>query len=123
MVGGYGLKVIKSKLGRRPKKKKKGDRKGSSEKEIETGPPYLRTGKLKNSIVYRVDPAGESVYIGPLSRSGSKGPDLLEFGGTGKALLPDGKKVIGKYEPRPYLEPCQDIINQKFLEFSEREKL
>lgn len=114
-LGGYGRQVVKSKLRKKPRKGKK--------KSDPNEPPYMQTGKFRSGVVFDVDLATDTTRIGVALRSGSGVADTLESGGKSRVKLPDGKKVLATYEPRPYLGPSLEPIEKRTLGLVEEERL
>jgi len=80
-------------------------------------PPYSRTGKLKQRILYYYDRADQDVIVGPmLFRSGDI-PGVLEYGGP-STIWKKGKGMVPiMVKERPYMRPALEKGIEKLPDF------
>ena len=79
-------------------------------------PPYAHgSAPLKKFLYFGYDRASESVVVGPVGFRNSRVPALQEFGGVGQtsgSVRRRTNKVVGVYEPRPYMGPALEKERQ-----------
>lgn len=68
---------------------------------------------LRELIFFSYDPAARSVVIGPALGGRQSGvPALMEHGGTATIAV-DGKKIVARYQPRPFIRPAFETEMKK----------
>lgn len=83
-------------------------------------PPSSHAGDLRRLIFFAVDPAAESVVVGPVPFKGRSGTPpaevtrLLEEGGSTTRPGGRGGRVVAHYRPRPYMAPAFAAEAPKF---------
>lgn len=109
----------------RSRKRPKAGQRGRVTRPSRPGePPISWTKPGIRDIFFQFDPQRMSVVIGP-NQFNAKGdvPGILELGGLHPVTLPDGQKVRGRYEPRPFMGPALEANQQDIMDLFKQEGL